>query len=34
MDPPYLTSNNSFYKHASLDIFSYLFEHSINDEKA
>lgn len=34
LDPPYLTSNNSFYSHPSLDIFNYLFEHSINDEKA
>lgn len=34
LDPPYLTSNNSFYKHASLNIFTYLFENSIMDEKA
>ena len=34
LDPPYLTSNNTFYSHPLLDIFNYLFKHSINDEKA
>lgn len=34
LDPPYLTSNNSFYNHPSLNIFNYLFKNNINDEKA
>lgn len=34
LDPPYLTANNSFYAHPSVDIFNYLFKNSINNEKA
>lgn len=34
LDPPYLTSNNSFYNHPSVNIFNYLFKNNINNEKA
>jgi hypothetical protein len=34
LDPPYLTSNNLFYNHPSLDIFNYLFKNHINDESS
>jgi hypothetical protein len=34
MDPPYINTNNDFYTDSNMNIYEYLYNHNINNEKA